>query len=182
MERRKYIFSINLSGAKLSHIKNSSVSPFEFTQKAPGFQSLYKIGVAKKDLPQLLPVPSKSVSPLAANISTKTFLIAPNEKNIKTISFNFLNNICDVKLEADNTIYQLSFGNGIWQTGETSRHGPSLVADAKASFVGLPPLKINGAYRWKDGNTLELTLRYIESPHTEKISCFFDQNTISVDI
>ena len=59
-----------------------------------------------------------------------------------------------------------------WQTGETSRYGPSLVAAAKASFVGLPPLKINGAYTWKDENTLELTLRYIESPHTEKILVF----------
>ena len=129
-----------------------------------------------------LPIPTKSVSPAMANISDNFFLVAPNEKNIKNISFNFPDSICNVKVESDNTFYQLSFGNGRWQTGETTRHGPSLVAAAKASFVGLPPLKINGAYRWKDENTLELTLRYIESPHTEKITCFFDQNTISVDI
>ncbi|MEP7377337.1 MAG: serine hydrolase [Chitinophagaceae bacterium] len=129
-----------------------------------------------------LPAPAKSVSTESANISNKTFLMAPNEKHITNISFNFLNNIYEVRLESDNSIYKIAFGDGIWQTGETTRHGPSLVADAKASFVGLPPLKINGAYRWKDKNTLELTLRYIESPHTEKITCFFDQNTISVEI
>ena len=88
----------------------------------------------------------------------------------------------DVKLETDSAVYQLAFGSGMWQTGETTKHGPSLVAAAKASFVGLPPLKIAATYTWKDGQTLELILRYIESPHTEKMTCHFDGNTISIDI
>jgi len=127
-----------------------------------------------------LPVPPKAASAAMSDILNKAFLIAPNEKKIKNIAFNFLDSFCSVRLEADTAVYRLRFGNGSWQTGETSRYGPSLVAAAKASFVGLPPLKVNGAYTWKDENTLELTLRYIESPHTEKITCLFDGNTISV--
>jgi hypothetical protein len=47
-------------------------------------------------------------------------------------------------------------------------------------YVGLPPLKIAGAYRWDDDRTLRLVLRYIESPHTETLICRFDGDRISV--
>ncbi|MEP6597409.1 MAG: serine hydrolase [Ginsengibacter sp.] len=129
-----------------------------------------------------LPVIAKSTSPGKAVILNKTFLLEPNEKHIQSLSFNFHDNTCDIKLKTDTAVYQLAFGAGMWQSGETTKHGPSLVGAAKASFVGLPPLKVVGAYSWKDENTLELALRYIESPHTEKITCHFDGNNISVDI
>ena len=105
-----------------------------------------------------------------------------NEKRIKSLSFKFHDNVCDVKLETDTAVFQLAFGAGMWQTGETTKHGPSLVAGAKGSFVGLPPLKVAATYTWKDENTLVLKLRYIESPHTEKMVCNFDGYNISIDI
>jgi CubicO group peptidase (beta-lactamase class C family) len=149
------------------------------TKKLPVDKNM--TAILKQKLSSLvLPVPNRAASAAMSNISNKTFLIEPNEKKIKNIAFNFLDSICSVRMETDTAVYRLRFGNGSWQTGETSRYGPSLVAAAKASFVGLPPLKINGAYTWKDENTLELTLRYIESPHTEKIKCLFDGNTIAV--
>jgi hypothetical protein len=129
-----------------------------------------------------LPLPVKTTSPEEAKILHKTFLLEPNEKHIQSLSFNFHDNTCDVTLKTDTAVYQMGFGSGIWQKGETSKHGPSLTGAAKASFVGLPPLKVVTIYSWKDEHTLELTLRYIESPHTEKIICHFDDNNISIDI
>ena len=129
-----------------------------------------------------LPLPGKTTSPLEAQILNKTFLIDHNEKHILSLSFNFRDNTCEVKLETDTMSYKLAFGRGRWKTSETNKRGPSLTGDMKGSFVGLMPLKVEGAYRWKDKNTLELTLRYIESPHTEKMVCHFDENNISIDI
>ena len=151
------------------------------TKKLPVNKSV--TAMLKQKLSSLsLRLPAKNSSPVATKTLAKTFSIEPNERHIQSLSFNFHDNICKVKLESDATVYQLNFGNGKWQTGETTRHGPSLVAAAKASFVGLPPLKIDGAYTWTDENTLELTLRYIESPHTEKMICHFDEKNISVVI
>lgn len=130
----------------------------------------------------VLTVPAKTTSPLATKISNKTFSTEPNEKHIQSLSFNFSGNTCTLKLQTDTALHQLVFGAGNWQTGETNKRGPSLAGTAKASFVGLPPLKFDGAYTWKDEHTLELTLRYIESPHTEKMICHFDENNLSVDI
>ena len=43
-------------------------------------------------------------------------------------------------------------------------------------------LKLNRAYTWTDENTLDLILRYIESPHTERMICHFDEKNIAVVI
>ncbi|MEP7109426.1 MAG: serine hydrolase [Ferruginibacter sp.] len=129
-----------------------------------------------------LPLPVKTNSPGATKIANKIFLLEPNEKDIQNLSFNFTDNTCDLKLKTGTGNYQLAFGNGVWQPGTTTKKGPSLVGGAKASFVGLPPLKVDGTYDWKDEHTLVLTLRYIESPHTEKMICHFDEKNISVDI
>lgn len=129
-----------------------------------------------------VPLPVKTISPKTTKIFNKTFLLEPNEKNIQSLSFNIDDNKCDVNLEVNNKVYQLRFGAGMWQMGETTRRGPYLVAGAKASYVGLPPLKVAGAYSWKDEHTVELTLRYIESPHTEKMICHVDGSNISIEI
>jgi uncharacterized membrane-anchored protein YitT (DUF2179 family) len=55
------------------------------------------------------------------------------------------------------------------------------VAGAKANHWSLPAFKIAGSYTWQDNNTLMLTLRYIESPHTETIVCKFDGDKVSID-
>jgi hypothetical protein len=130
-----------------------------------------------------LPLPPKSANlPASARISGKSFSIAPNNEHVAALSFRFTSNLCHVAWKTDTAVYELTFGPGAWQLGETTKRGPYLVADAKASLTGLPPFRIAGSYRWKDGNTLELVLRYIESPHTQTIICHFDQGKISVRI
>jgi hypothetical protein len=47
--------------------------------------------------------------------------------------------------------------------------------------VGLPPYKVAGSYGWRDDKTLELVLRYIESPHTEIIRCTFNDSQVTMD-
>lgn len=126
-----------------------------------------------------LPLPAKSTaSPVASRISGKTFTIGENENDIKSLSLQFTNNICYLTLKVDTATYKIGFSSAKWETGETTKPGPYLLAKAKARFAGLPPFKVAGYYNWKDENTLELTLRYIESPHTKKIICHFDKNKI----
>ncbi|CAN5702326.1 hypothetical protein BH10BAC2_BH10BAC2_15290 [soil metagenome] len=129
-----------------------------------------------------LPLPVANNAAVAANIANKAFQLEANEKHIQSLLFNFKDNNCTLQLSTDTATHQLTFALAQWHTAETTKRGPSLVAGAKASFVGLPAFKIDGAYTWKNEHTLELTLRYIESPHTEKMICHFDGDNISVDI
>jgi hypothetical protein len=63
---------------------------------------------------------------------------------------------------------------------ETKLQGPNLLILAKAHFLGLPPARGAGSYGWKNENTMELVLQYIESPYTETITCRFDKNNLFV--
>lgn len=129
-----------------------------------------------------LPLYEKS-APSAAEtvISGKTYSLSPNEKSIQNLTFQFSADVCRVSMQTDTAVAQLFFGAGKWMPTETAKRGPYYVAAAKASLVGLPPFKVAGNYRWKDDNTLELTLRYIESPHTETFTCRFEQEGISIE-
>jgi len=130
-----------------------------------------------------LHLPAKSdPSQLEKNISGQTISLSSNEKNIETVSFQFANDLCHVNLKTDTAVYQLAFGSGKWQTGETTRRGPYLVSEARANRAGMASFKIAGTYHWNNTNTLELILRYIESPHHETITCHFDQNEFLAEI
>lgn len=131
----------------------------------------------------VLPLPATigTISPVAKKISGKTFTFEPNDKHLKSLSLGFEVSKCSLTIQIDSAKYNFSLGYGQWVQGETSLLGPDLLLQAKAHFAGLPPAKVEGSFGWKDENTLEMVLRYIESPHTETITCRFDKNKLSVD-
>jgi CubicO group peptidase (beta-lactamase class C family) len=128
-----------------------------------------------------LPLPGKDAAPPRESaIGGKTFVLSPNERSLQSMSFRFGRKHCFLTMKYDTATYTIGFSSFDWEKGRTNRPGPYLLEKAKANRKGLAPYAIAGQYYWKDANTLELTLRYIESPHTEKIHCHFDQNQIAV--
>lgn len=140
--------------------------------------------ILKKRLALLkLPLPAKADSVFKApSVSGKSFKIDSNEKRIEKISFGVTGDIIKLTLKTNSSSYTLNFGNGRWVQGKTTRLGPSLVSGAKGHFEGLPASQVAGSYRWKGPKTLEMQLRYIDSPHTEIMSFYFDQNKLAVDM
>lgn len=129
-----------------------------------------------------LPLGSTGNSPVVSKISGRKFVIDQNARNIQTMSLQFRDSICSVSMTIDSKPYEFIFGAGFWSAGETTLPGPNLLLPAKAHYVGLPPAKIYGNFSWTDVNTLNLVLRYIESPHTETFTCKFDNNKVTIDV
>lgn len=128
-----------------------------------------------------LPVPAKTQkSPLEKSISGKQYTFSANAAGISAADFQFKKNNCQLGLALNGKRHTFDFGAGKWAFGQTDKRPPALTAAAKAYFVGLPDPKIAGAYRWKDNQTLELTLRYIETPHTETYTFHFENNAASL--
>jgi len=135
----------------------------------------------KKKLAALsLPVKKEVMS--ASLTKTASFVMEPNTQNIRSLSFNCKNNSCEVIVKADNGIYPVRFAANNWQQGETGLKGPYLVSGAQNSLTGLPAFKYAAEYTSIDANTLELVVRYIESPHTQTMLCRFDGDNITVDV
>ena len=126
-----------------------------------------------------LPLGSTGNSPAVSRISGKEFVFEPNDMQIESMTLEFRDSICKASLSVNSKKYDLSFGAGHWSNGETTLTGPNLLVLAKGHNAGLPPSKIAGNFNWKDGNTLELVLRFIESPHTETFTCMFDADKIT---
>jgi|WetSurSiteA1Bulk_404760.scaffolds.fasta_scaffold00237_13 CubicO group peptidase (beta-lactamase class C family) len=130
-----------------------------------------------------LPLPAKGVeSPVASEISGKTFAMGPNDRQLESLYVHFMEDMCHLSLTINGVSHTLTLGAGKWIIGETDKPGPNLLMTARAHFAGLPPAKVAGCYTWIDEHTLRMVLRYIESPHTETITCRFDGKKVSVDI
>ncbi len=123
-----------------------------------------------------LPIPAKnSNDAVTSEVSGKTFTFEQNDKHIQSISLQFKDDLCLLNLKTDTASFDFAFASGRWQPGETTKHGPSIFAQAKYNQKGLPPFKIAQAYTWTDDNTLELSLRYIENVSSEKFVIKFNE-------
>jgi len=129
-----------------------------------------------------LPIPEYRSSALESKISGKNFNFESNEQYLQSGGIEFDKGVCQLTLNTAFGNFTINFGAGKWIEGITTKYGPYLVAGAQNNRVGLPPFKVAGSYTWKNENTLELTLRYIESPHTETMTCSFDGDKVSVEV
>jgi predicted glycoside hydrolase/deacetylase ChbG (UPF0249 family) len=127
-----------------------------------------------------LPLPTHPDSAMEPTVAGKTYSIISGDRKLESFSLGFSEGICRLTLHTDSAVHQLDFGSGKWVKGETPKFGPYLVVRAQANRTGLSPFITAGSYHWVDGKTIELELRYIESPHTEKIRCSFDEPYTSI--
>lgn len=130
-----------------------------------------------------IPPPAPMADSVVAETAfQKTYLLQANERHWKSMGFEFPGNLCRLALQTDSALHYLYFGHGEWVKGTTTKKGPSLVIRAKGHFAGLPATEIRGSYRWIGPKTVELTLRYVESPHTEVLTCHFEGNQVAISI
>lgn len=121
-----------------------------------------------------LPVRSSAAKGMESVVSGKTFT-SITDRRLNGLKMDFSDGVCRLLLDTDTTDHDLQFGNGKWQQGATSKYGPYLVAAATSNRKGLPEFKTAGSYSWTSDTTVEFTLRYIESPHTETIKLTFEE-------
>ena len=113
-------------------------------------------------------------SPLASLLLSKAFSLENNELALDSLLFDFTGEVCNLTVKANNKDYVIPFGAGKWVIAETDLSGPDILSRSGA----LAANKIAGSYSWKDDSTLELVLRYIESPHSIRITCVFDKEDL----
>lgn len=136
----------------------------------------------KKQLSGLaLPPLHAEASAADVSINGKTYTLQANERKLQSIGFSQQNGLWMVTIKDDKGSWPFSFGDGQWTRGTTGRPGPTLTSRAVNDQSGLSPFAMAGSYHWKDENTLELVLRYIESPHRETMICRFDGNNVRIE-
>ena len=70
----------------------------------------------------------------------------------------------------DQKIHQIPLGLNEWKLSENMLIGPYSLRSVPAHLETFAPFKVAGNYVWNNENTIEMTIRYIESPHHWKIT------------
>jgi CubicO group peptidase (beta-lactamase class C family) len=128
-----------------------------------------------------LPFYKKSAnSPLQNEISGKQYLFSTNNEQLQSLTLEVSDTLAKLSVRKAEKDYVLYFKPDGWKISETDLPGPNLVPNKNISL--LQPFKVAGSYTWLEDNSIELTLRYIESPHTETITCIFLDNKVGVSM
>ena len=113
-------------------------------------------------------------------IGGKTYKIENENQKIESFSLNFNEGMCKLIISEEGGNYEFLLGSGKWILSDTDRKGPNLFYFAQNQLEGLSPFKVAGSYAWKDAKTLEVKLKYYESPHTETIRINFEGNQAEI--
>jgi CubicO group peptidase (beta-lactamase class C family) len=113
-------------------------------------------------------------SGISGDHTTRSLLLKPNSYGYNEMDLSWTGEVGHLTFKTAESTYAFDLGNGKWITQKSMMKGPYLVARAANAQAGLAPFLVSAAYAWKDSQTLEIQLRYIESPHTETITCHFE--------
>jgi CubicO group peptidase (beta-lactamase class C family) len=126
-----------------------------------------------------LPLPAKKPDPpIAGEMTGKKFIFEENPQSFTSFSLDFREDICIMNLAMGEINFMIPLGRGAWINSETSLSGPNIISKPGA----LTSNKIAAAYTWTDENSIEVIMRYVESPHHIKITGSFEGNNAVVKI
>jgi CubicO group peptidase (beta-lactamase class C family) len=127
-----------------------------------------------KSLKLLPPQGSKS----SAIQPTKPFKLEANDYGLSQISLALSDKAC--VLSADG--HSISCGWEMWQLGETALpiKPPRLIAGGKPKSDAV--FKVAAHATWTDPQTLLLTLRYYETPHSDALTFRFDGDSLTLTL
>jgi hypothetical protein len=128
-------------------------------------------------------VPSVKLNPeMEMKISKKHFKMNENEAGIQSVSFSFDLESSTFRLLDGQGEHQIKCGKGRWIKNETKI--PFMLPSMMHLLLNqriVNPVKVAGHGTWKDPQTYVMTWQYLETPHSDTVTCSFDGSEIRLD-
>jgi hypothetical protein len=137
---------------------------------------------AKLSTLSIKPSPGSFSSFTTNKFLNKTFILEPNDYHIGSVVLDLKDSICHFIINTGADVFNFYYGAGYWKPGQTNMAGPGLFSVARENYALLQPYKVMNSFYWKDDQTLVMVMRYVESPHTETITCHFDGKNLTMAI
>lgn len=131
---------------------------------------------AKLDTLRLLPSLKPSNSPVAAQISGRTFHCEENDDGVETVRLDFTGNICVFNLRDARGDHEIKCGLGDWIESFTTMTGDKLHHEYQPDIM-----RVVAGGIWKDPQTIELTWCFNESSFRDTVVCRFDGRHMTFD-
>ncbi|MBW4438944.1 MAG: beta-lactamase family protein [Pleurocapsa minor GSE-CHR-MK-17-07R] len=122
----------------------------------------------------LKPVQGRASSPIAAQISGRTYAVDANALGIDRIAFDFSGADCTLSVRTGTGDETIPCGYGTWQRGQpTALFGQPLL-------FGRTPVMTSGA--WTAEDVFTMVVRLVETPFYHTAVCHFAGDGILIDI
>lgn len=114
------------------------------------------------------PPQGEKTSPLAGALSKKVYQIEPNPVMVSALSFDFTPQACLVSItQGKRHRHTLACGYGTWIEGQTT-------------LTSRQPRAVFASGVWASEDTFIITLRYVETPFMQTVSCQFSGGELRV--
>jgi len=130
----------------------------------------------------LSPEPAAVVHADTMTNPNHSYALQPNTAHWSSVGFHCFHDQCILSLEQDGARYALPFGFGHWIRTKTALKGPNLISSRRFNLYPFTQSWVSASCQWTGPQTLVLYLRFIESPHAEKITCHFQEGRMSMDL
>lgn len=105
----------------------------------------------------------------AARVSGRRYKMEENSRNYGAIQFDFTEAACTLTiLENSGEVRRIDCGIGTWAEGE--------------AIFGGRPQRIVTRGRWTKDDTFVITMRFIETPHYDTITCGFEGDELRMEV
>jgi hypothetical protein len=138
-------------------------------------RALAALTAKQKNLRLLEPL-KPSESPLATQISGRTYYCDKNEDAVSQIRLDIRDNVCLFHLRNDRGDHKVKCGLGEWIESFTTITGAKLHHGYESDMM-----RVVAGGSWKDRNTLELTWQFTESVFRDTVVCRFDRKSMTFD-
>ncbi len=147
-----------------------------FTKGALANNYLAQDNLKKREKELNIPAPSLSNSSLSSVITGKEYILTGNSFGANSVSFKFAGDACLFNLKDQQGNHEVFCGMDRWLT----------VDQFKTQIIfpmpGRPevPTPLAAAAHWSDENTLEISLRYLETAHSDHIAFTFHDQEVTM--
>ncbi|MBX7211214.1 MAG: beta-lactamase family protein [Verrucomicrobiaceae bacterium] len=126
----------------------------------------------------LNPPEGVAAPPAAAKLDGRAFDLEAGDADFTKAAFEMKSDRCTLTLTGADASHAVTCGIGQWRRGETTWPAPRLISGGapKPGTVH----KVAASAAWKDERTLVLTARFFETPHTDTITCVFDDDRVKI--
>lgn len=118
-------------------------------------------------------VQGNSISPIASQVSGKLYAVDKNVLNIETITFDFAESDCTIKIRTPHEDEIIPCGYEAWLLGQTALFSQRLLFDTT-------PTATCGA--WTSETTFTLVIRLYETPFFHTVTCDFIDDELMIEM
>src|SRR5688572_4658203 len=124
----------------------------------------------------LAPQQNSPKSTMVSRISGKEFILDANDFKAKSITLDFNDSACVLTLNDEKGKQQIVCGINAWNVQKNEGKGTPFPVAGRMDV----PTAIAASATWSDDKTLIMTLRLIESAHTNMFAFIFEDNAVTL--